>query len=84
MVSFVSSMTFYTFFGEEEGLLLIGHIHGIQFIVDDGLVSSCSFKSLFPRTPRACLPLPSAGLWAASVGANLSSTGTITATPLWV
>lgn len=48
------------------------------------LVSSCLFKSLFPRTPQACLPLPSAGLWAASVGANLSSTGTIMATPLWV
>lgn len=62
LVSFVPFMTFYTFFGEEEGLLLIGHIHSIQFIVDDGLVSSRSFKSLFPRTPRACLPLSSAGL----------------------
>lgn len=77
-------LLFYTFFDEEESLLLIGHICGIQFIVDDGVVSSCSFKSLFPRTPQACLPLPFAGLWAASVGANLSSTGTITATPLWV
>lgn len=31
LVSFF--MTFYTFFGEEEDLLLIGHIRGIQFIV---------------------------------------------------
>lgn len=45
--------------------------------------SSTASKCLFPRTLRGCLPLPSAGLWAACVGADWSSTGTTTVTPSW-
>lgn len=45
--------------------------------------SSTASESLFPRTLQVCLLLPSAGLCAAFVGANWSSTGTTMATPSW-
>lgn len=61
-------MTFYTFFSEEEGFLAIDHVHCIQFIDNDGLLSSSSFKSLFSPEPpwpacHFCLLVCGLPLW---------------------
>lgn len=84
LVGFASFMTFYTFFREEKGLLLIDYVHCTLSVVDDSSFLLFAQVPLFPRTPRACRPLLSACVWAASVGASSSSTGTTMATPLWV